>query len=90
MAAIAAILLISGGLDALQTAPLIAALPFTILIFMIIFAFVKMIRKEPLPPTDPNKGFEIKARKVKVSRGRERFFRGYGSAHVQSHFLFFR
>ncbi|MCL7749013.1 BCCT family transporter [Halalkalibacter alkaliphilus] len=55
MAAIAAVLLVSGGLDALQTASLIAALPFTIIIFIIIFAFVKMIKKEPLPPADPNR-----------------------------------
>lgn len=49
MSAIAAVLLAAGGLDALQTASLISALPFTVIIFMIIYAFIKKIRKEPVP-----------------------------------------
>lgn len=50
MAAIAAVLLIAGGLNALQTASLISALPMTIILFIIIFSFIKMIQKEPRPP----------------------------------------
>ncbi|MGD6968638.1 BCCT family transporter [Rossellomorea vietnamensis] len=55
MAAIAAVLLLAGGLGALQTASLISALPFTVIIFVIMYAFLKMIRKEPLPERDPNR-----------------------------------
>ncbi|MCP8617700.1 BCCT family transporter [Salirhabdus salicampi] len=58
IAAISAVLLVAGGLDALQTASLIAALPFTIIIFMIVIAFMKMIRKESLPPRRKRKGAE--------------------------------
>ncbi|WP_459965488.1 BCCT family transporter [Paenibacillus sp. JCM 10914] len=49
MAAIAGVLLYSGGLEALQTASLIAALPFTVLLLMLIIAVVKLLRREPLP-----------------------------------------
>lgn len=49
MAAIAGVLLYSGGLEALQTASLIAALPFTVLLLLLIVAMTKLIRKEPLP-----------------------------------------
>jgi glycine betaine transporter len=60
MAAIAAVLLMAGGLGALQTASLISALPFTVIIFLIMYAFLKMIRQEALPVRDPNR---IKPRK---------------------------
>lgn len=49
MAAIAGALLYAGGLQALQTASLIAALPFTVIILMLIIAIIKLLRKEPLP-----------------------------------------
>ncbi|WP_211747718.1 BCCT family transporter [Paenibacillus sp. Marseille-Q4541] len=49
MAAIAGVLLYSGGLEALQTASLIAALPFTVLLLLLIVAMTKLLRKEPLP-----------------------------------------
>ncbi len=49
MAAIAAVLLFSGGLEALQTASLIAALPFTIILLLLIVAIIKLLSKEPLP-----------------------------------------
>ncbi|MYL51285.1 BCCT family transporter [Halobacillus litoralis] len=49
MAAIAGVLLVAGGLDALQTASLVSALPFTVIIILFVYAFTKMIRKEPLP-----------------------------------------
>lgn len=49
MAAISAVLLVAGGLNALQTASLISALPFTVIIFIFIAAFLKMIKKETLP-----------------------------------------
>ncbi|SFK37214.1 choline/carnitine/betaine transport [Halobacillus dabanensis] len=49
MAAIAGVLLVAGGLDALQTASLVSALPFTIIIILFVYAFLKMIRQEPLP-----------------------------------------
>lgn len=49
MAAIAGVLLYAGGLEALQTASLIAALPFTVLLLMMIIAVVKLLRREPIP-----------------------------------------
>lgn len=49
MAAIAGVLLFAGGLEALQTASLIAALPFTVLLLLLIVAMVKLLRREPLP-----------------------------------------
>lgn len=49
MAGIAGVLLYSGGLEALQTASLIAALPFTMLLLLLIVSMAKLLRKEPLP-----------------------------------------
>jgi len=49
MSAIAGVLLYAGGLEALQTASLIAALPFTVLLLLMIVAMVKLLRHEPLP-----------------------------------------
>lgn len=49
IAAIAGVLLLAGGLDALQTASLVAALPFTVIIIIFAYGFLKMIRKESLP-----------------------------------------
>lgn len=49
MSAIAGVLLYAGGLEALQTASLIAALPFTIILMLLIFSIMKLLRKEPLP-----------------------------------------
>ncbi len=42
----AAILLWSGGLEALQRASIIAALPFTIVMLMIVFSLIKALKKE--------------------------------------------
>ncbi|WP_168122581.1 BCCT family transporter [Paenibacillus sp. HB172176] len=47
MAAIAAVLLISSGLQGLQTASLIAALPFTVIMVLIGIALFKSIKQEP-------------------------------------------
>jgi glycine betaine transporter len=49
MAAIAGVLLYAGGLDALQTASLLSALPFTILMLLMIVSMVIMLKNEPLP-----------------------------------------
>ena len=49
LAAIAAVLLYAGGLEALQTASLISALPFTLLLVLMVAAFAKLVRQEPLP-----------------------------------------
>jgi glycine betaine transporter len=49
MSAIAGVLLYAGGLEALQTASLIAALPFTLLLLIMVAAIVKLLRHEPLP-----------------------------------------
>ncbi len=49
MSAIAAVLLASGGLSSLQTASLVSALPFTILLLLMMAAMIKMLKHEPLP-----------------------------------------
>ncbi len=53
MAAIAGVLLVAGGLNALQTASLVSALPFTIVIILFVYAFIKMIRTEEIPQRKP-------------------------------------
>ncbi|MEN2768406.1 BCCT family transporter [Ornithinibacillus xuwenensis] len=42
--AIAVVLLLAGGLDALQTASLISALPFTIILILIVIAFLRLLK----------------------------------------------
>ncbi|WP_084500716.1 BCCT family transporter [Halalkalibacillus halophilus] len=49
ISAIAGVLLLAGGLDALQTASLVSALPFTVIMLIMIMAIFKLIRKEPVP-----------------------------------------
>jgi glycine betaine transporter len=49
MAAIAAVLLYAGGLEALQTASLIAALPFIVILLLLLFSTIKLLKSEPLP-----------------------------------------
>lgn len=49
MSSIAAVLLMAGGLNALETASLVSALPFTILLILLIIALMKIIVREPLP-----------------------------------------
>ena len=49
MSAIAAVLLYAGGLGALQTASLTSALPFTVLLILMLWSFTKLIRKESPP-----------------------------------------
>ncbi|HSI66475.1 MAG TPA: BCCT family transporter [Planococcus sp. (in: firmicutes)] len=49
LASIAAVLLYAGGLGALQTASLISALPFTLLLLLMVAAFWKIIKNESLP-----------------------------------------
>ncbi|WP_078430613.1 glycine betaine uptake BCCT transporter [Alkalihalobacterium alkalinitrilicum] len=44
--AAAAVLLASGGLDALQTASIIAALPFAVIMILMIFSLMKALRQE--------------------------------------------
>lgn len=49
VAAIAGVLLYAGGLEALQTASLVSALPFTVVILLMMVAIFQLLRKEPLP-----------------------------------------
>lgn len=46
MAAITAVLIISSGLDGLQTAALISALPFTVILILMSLSLIKSLRKE--------------------------------------------
>lgn len=46
----AAVLLWSGGLDALQTASIIAAFPFTIIMIVMVFSLLRALRAEKIPP----------------------------------------
>lgn len=49
MAAISGVLLYTGGLEALQTASLIAALPFTVILLLLMFSYIKMMKDEVIP-----------------------------------------
>lgn len=49
ISAIAGVLLLAGGLDALQTASLVAAVPFTVILLIMIAAILKLLKKEPIP-----------------------------------------
>ncbi|SET35430.1 choline/carnitine/betaine transport [Oceanobacillus limi] len=44
--AIAVVLLLAGGLNALQTASLISALPFTVILVLIVVSFMRMLKKD--------------------------------------------
>ena len=62
MSAIAAVLLYAGGLEALQTASLVSALPFTVLLILLIFAIMKLLKKEPITvrPVDVRQYEEVR------------------------------
>lgn len=47
MAAIAAVLLMASGLEGLQTASLVSALPFTVILIAICYSLFKSLRREP-------------------------------------------
>lgn len=49
ISAIASVLLYAGGLEALQTASLTAALPFTLLLLLLTVSIIKLLKREPLP-----------------------------------------
>ncbi|MBB5172236.1 glycine betaine uptake BCCT transporter [Texcoconibacillus texcoconensis] len=51
----AAILIMSGGLEGLQTAAIIAAFPFTIIMIFMIISLMKALRTEKIPPRKPRK-----------------------------------
>ncbi|HEY4565844.1 MAG TPA: BCCT family transporter, partial [Savagea sp.] len=48
----AAVLLYTGGLSALQTASLVSALPFTVVLVLLMFAITKTLRDEVRPVTE--------------------------------------
>ncbi|MEV5883942.1 BCCT family transporter [Streptomyces sp. NPDC052020] len=47
MAAVAAVLLVVGGLDSLQTATILVALPFVVVMLMLCWALLKELRQDP-------------------------------------------
>lgn len=47
--AVAAVLLLAGGLKALQTASIVAALPFSVVVILATYGLCKSLRDEPLP-----------------------------------------
>ncbi len=49
ISAIAGVLLLAGGLNALQTASLVAALPFAVILLIMLAAIYRMLKKEPIP-----------------------------------------
>ncbi|WP_084031563.1 glycine betaine uptake BCCT transporter [Anaerobacillus arseniciselenatis] len=71
--AAAAVLLASGGLDALQTAAIIAALPFTVvMIFMIISLFKELRREHIILYQDKLTRLKMKEEKVKLKEDKLR------------------
>ncbi len=71
MTAIAAVLLSAGGLEALQSASLVSALPFTLLMLLLMFSLGKLLAREPITvrPTDIRQ-FEHVEGEVKKRRKR--------------------
>lgn len=51
ISAIAGVLLLAGGLDALQTASLVSALPFTVIMLIMLLAIWNMLKRETIPIT---------------------------------------
>lgn len=73
MSAIAAVLLYAGGLEALQSASLVSALPFTLFLILLMFSLGKLLRKEPITvrPTDIRR-FEKIEQEVKKKESRRK------------------
>ncbi len=69
MSAIAGVLLYAGGLEALQTASLVSALPFTLLLIILMVSIVKLLKKEPITvrPVDVRQYEEVKKEAEKLS-----------------------
>ncbi len=74
MAAISVVLLFAGGLNALQSASLVSALPFTVLLILLIFSLTKLLKKEPITvrPSDVMQ-FERVEKEVKKKTKKKRF-----------------
>lgn len=71
LSSIAAVLLLSSGLTGLQTASLVAALPFTIIVLLMIVSFVKDLRHETVPIQETNKQKEASLQKeAKLNKGK--------------------
>ncbi len=70
MSAIAAVLLYAGGLEALQSASLVSALPFCLFLIIMLFALVKVLKKEPITvrPRDIRRFEKIEAEYKKVQK----------------------
>lgn len=66
-------LLLAGGLDALQTASLVAAVPFTVILLIMLAAFFQMLKKEPIPISkrDIKRYRRIEKASEKIGRKRE-------------------
>lgn len=73
MSAIAAVLLMAGGLGALETASLVSALPFTILLILLIISLTKLLIREPLPVRKADiRRFERVRRAYQKENGKEK------------------
>src|SRR5699024_5174954 len=66
---IAGVLLYAGGLEALQTASLVSALPFTILLILLMYSIVKLLKNEPITvrPVDIRQYEDVKEEAQKLS-----------------------
>src|SRR5690606_7998711 len=74
MSAIAAVLLYAGGLEALQSASLVSALPFTLFLILLIFSLGKLLTKEPITvrPTDIRRFEKIEEEVIKKKMRRRK------------------
>ncbi len=73
MSAIAAVLLYAGGLEALQSASLVSALPFTLLLLLLMFSMFKLLKKEPITVRPSEiRHFEHVEREVKKKARKEK------------------
>ena len=73
MSAISVVLLYAGGLEALQSASLVSALPFTVLLILLIFSLSKLLKREPITvrPSDVRQFERVEKEVKKKTRNQE-------------------
>lgn len=73
ISAIALVLLYAGGLDALQSASLVSALPFTVILILLIFSLSKLLKREPITvrPSDVRQFERVEKEVKKKTKNKE-------------------
>src|SRR5699024_3397577 len=85
---VAAVLLFTGGLEALHTASLISALPFTVVLLLLLVAIVKLLNKE-MPPLKKEELKRFKKMEKAVRKDEDRKSTRLNSSHVSISYAVF-